>query len=390
MKPRKNFVRLPSPICFTPQMPDLADRIAELHASRGIYLLTIAGARPHLGWSVNLPRRLSRFLVPSYPGSAPARSGFSERIVNVCCWRTGSRLESSLVLYELAKQNFPDDYRKVLRLRMPWFVGLRTTDPFPVLDVANRIAKDERAAFGPFRTRDAAEAYQQQVEGLFQVRRCRETLEPHPEHPGCIYGEMNQCMRPCQCAVSADEYAHEAQRVSEFLSTNGRSPLAVLAAARDRASEEMEFEEAGQIQKRIEKLETASKLRDEVVRVIAEFNGVALTRSSEHLQFRLWPMIGGIWQDPITLDFSSERSGSHSLDSEIRSLVAGALERSADPGNKLEHLAIFTRWYYSSWRDGSWFPFRAPADLNYRRLVRELSKMSEEARRSRVAEAQPC
>jgi hypothetical protein len=371
-------------------MPDLADRLAGLHALRGIYLLTIAGARPHLGWSVNLLRRLSRFLVPSYPASGRAKSAFSERIVNACCWPTGSRLETSLMLYELTKQNFPDDYRKVLRLRMPWFVSLRNSDSFAVLDVANRIAKDEKAVYGPFRTRDAAETYQQHAEGLFQVRRCRETLEPHPEHPGCIYGEMNQCMRPCQCAVSVDEYAHEAQRVSEFLSSNGRSPLAALTAARDRASDQMEFEQAGQMQKRIERLETASKVRDEAVRAVAEFNGVALTRASERQEFRLWPMIGGIWQDSIALNFSSDRPGAHSLDAEIRTLIAGVRETAIDSGNKLEHLAIFSRWYYSSWRDGSWFPFRAPADLNYRRLVRELSKMFEEERRSRATEEQAC
>ena len=327
-----------------------------------------------------MSRRLSRLLVSSYPGSGAERSGLSEKIVNVLCWPTGSRLESSLLLYELTRQHFSEDYRKELRLRMPWFVRLKTNDPFPLLETINRVAQKGVEVYGPFRTRDAAQAYQQQVEGVFQIRRCSEALLPHTGHPGCIYGEMNQCMRPCQCAVSGAEYASEARRVSEFLATNGRSSLAALTAARDRASEQMEFEHASQIQKRIEKLEAAAKTRDEVVRDAAGFHGVALTNSARPLEFRLWPMVAGRWQEPVVLDFSVERSGSGSLDSEIRAQLAKIFAEPDADGNALEHLALFSRWYYSSWRDGSWFPFRTVADLNYRRLVREISKMAEASR----------
>jgi hypothetical protein len=351
-----------------------------LIAKRGIYLLTISGAKPHLGWSVNLHRRLSRFLVLSYPGSGAHKSGFVERITKVSCWPTGSRLESSLMLYELAKEYFPQEYRKVLRLRMPWFLVLTMHDRFPRLEVQNRFGEEQDVTYGPFRTRDAAQAYQQPVEALFQVRRCSETLSPHPDHPGCIYGEMNQCMRPCQCAVSADEYSHEVRRVAELLASNGKSSLSVLKTARDRASEEMEFEQASQIQKRIEKVESAAKARDELIRATSDLHGVALTYSARRLEFSLWPMYAGIWQQPVGLDFSSERPGSTSLDSEIRSLLAQALREPETASNKLEQLAVFSRWYYSSWRDGSWFPFRTLGDLNYRRLVREISKMAEESR----------
>ena len=56
-----------------------------------------------------------------------------------------------------------------------------------------------------------------------------------------MYGEMNLCMRPCQLAVSREEYATEVARVRDFLATNGHHQLAVLMAARDRASEETDF-----------------------------------------------------------------------------------------------------------------------------------------------------
>src|SRR5207244_6958620 len=58
---------------------------------------------------------------------------------------------------------------------------------------------------------------------LFQLRRCEDNLAPSPEHPGCIYGEMNKCLRPCQQVVSIEEYRGEAHRVEEFIRTDGAS-----------------------------------------------------------------------------------------------------------------------------------------------------------------------
>jgi hypothetical protein len=69
--------------------------------------------------------------------------------------------------------------------------------------------------------------------------------------------------------------------------------------------------------------------------------------------------------------------GARSLDQEVREKVQTALAAPAEKGgNRVEQLAVFSRWYYSSWRDGHWFPFAKIQDLNYRRLIREISNMS--------------
>jgi len=278
-------------------------------------------------------------------------------------------------MYNLARLYFPDDYPARLRLRLPWFVGITGNDAFPRLMASNRIPRKAGPLFGPFSSRDAAQRYEQDVLGLFQIRRCTEILMPHPEHPGCIYGEMNQCLRPCQCVVTKEEYASEAGRVAEFLATNGKNRIAALSAARDRACNDTDFEQAALIHKRIESVKAAAAARDEAVAEVREFNGVALTRGIETRCFRLWPMLAGYWQEPITLKFSAEESRSQSIDHELRERLTESLKEAEANGRRVEDLAIFSRWYYSSWRDGQWFPFRSLPDLNYRRLVREISNM---------------
>jgi excinuclease ABC subunit C len=123
----------------------------------------------------------------------------------------------------------------------------------------------------------------------------------------------------------------------------------------------------------------AAAARDEIITEVRYFNGVALTRAVQSRQFRLWPMLGGLWQEPITLDFSAEDVRTKSLDQELREHISKSLKNSTNEGERIEELAIFSRWYFSSWRDGHWYGFRTLADLNYRRLVRDLSKMVQAA-----------
>lgn len=369
-------MKVPIPITLNPQAPDLSQQIATIPGTSGIYALIISDGPAHLAFSANLPRRLARLLISPHTMAESLIARIRKNLARVECWPTGSRLETSLVMYELAKLYFPREHRKHLRLRMPWFVGLTSLQPFPRLVVVNRIWERREPLYGPFPTRELAQRYEHEVLALFQIRKCGDPLIPHPDHPGCIYGEMNQCLRPCQCAVTQEEYADEARRVFEFLASNGGSANAVLAVARDRACEETDFEQAALIHKRIEKVNAASALRDEVIGEVHEFNGLALTPGIEKRQFRFWLMLQGFWQEPITLDFNNENRPGMSLDQELRERLTGATQVIRKEGKQVEHLAVFSRWYFSSWRDGHWFPFRTLADLNYRRLVREISKMA--------------
>jgi len=303
-------------------------------------------------------------------------SSFAQKIENVRYWRVGSRLETSLILYELTRDSYPDSYLRRLHLRLPWFIGLTETRGFARLSVANRLSRSN-VRYGPFRTRDAALLYQEHLQGLHQIRRCVETLAVSPEHPGCIYGEMNQCLRPCQCAVSPEEYASEAGRVAEFLSTGGKSALVPLAATRERAAAELDFEQAALAHKRIEKVQAAMAARDSVIGAVERFHGVAVTRASEADWVNLWPMVAGYWQKPVQLHLpANQEAGARSLDSLVRERLQGAVEAADGEGNRVEHLALFSRWYYSSWRDGHWFPFESVQQVNYRRLVKAISEMA--------------
>ncbi len=370
-------MKIPGPIQFEPRSGDWDAYLPKLRKVAGVYVLTSGGVPLHLSWSTNLERRLQRLLQSASPALHRTTRRLGEMIDRVECWPTGSRLELHIVLYQVARRLYPDRYLKFLKLRLPWFTGLVEDDAFARLESTNRLPAKWGLSLGPFASRASAQQYEAEALSLFQLRRCTEVLTPSPEHLGCIYGEMNQCLRPCQCAVSEAEYATEAARVRDFLKSNGRGIVSTLSSARERACDDMQFEQAAQLHKRIEKVKSAASLRDPVIGDVRQFSGLALTKAVEKGHFTLWPMWKGRWQAQVPLAFLNKESNTKSLDSELRELLSRELKFEESGGDPVEEIAIFARWYYSSWRDGEWFPFADLSNLNYRKLVRELSKMAQ-------------
>jgi excinuclease UvrABC nuclease subunit len=211
------------------------------------------------------------------------------------------------------------------------------------------------------------------------MRRCQEDLVPSPAHPGCIYGEMGMCLRPCQQVVSAEEYRHEVDRVIDFLRTDGRSLVVSATADRDRASTDLDFEQAARQHKRIEKIDAVLALRDELARDIDRLCGVAVTASVDPQAVELWFVLKGCWQPQRRVTFEVVEGKPVSLDQKLREAVSALTPADQPMRQRQEYLAMLARWYYSSWRDGEWFAFDSLENLPYRKLVHAISRVAHKA-----------
>ncbi|MGC9970885.1 MAG: hypothetical protein ABSE56_09865 [Bryobacteraceae bacterium] len=339
-----------------------------------VFLVWPRGGAPYLARTTVLRRRLKRLL--GEPGGPSRLLNLRALASRVEYWLTGSRLEASLLLYELAARHFPQTYLKLLNLRMPHYVKIILSNPFPRTQVTARLGGGRSLYYGPFRTRASAEQFESQALDLFQVRRCQENLDPRPEHPGCIYGEMNMCLRPCQQVVGAGEYASEVGRLIEFLESGGRSLAGPLEASRDRLSEEMDFEAAARQHKQLDKVQQVERLRDSLVREAGRLDGVAVAASAAPGAVELWFVAGGCWQAPVRFGFEVVEGKTVSIDHRLREVVAGLDPRRLPARERQEHLALLSRWYYSSWRDGEWLSFDGLERIPYRKLVRAISRVA--------------
>lgn len=362
---------VPDPVVV--EVGDLDSRIAEVPNSDAVFLVRAGERSAYLAKTSMLRRRLLRILKPA--GGARRSLNLRDVVTRVEYWPTGSRFESMLLHYALAQRDFPEDYLRLIKLRMPAYVKLILANEFPRTQVTARLAGGQALYYGPFRTRAGAELFENQFLDLFQIRRCQENLEPGPQHPGCIYGEMNKCLRPCQEIVSAAEYGSEVKRVEEFLNGDGAALLSITSAARDRLSQEMNFEEAARQHQRLERIEAVLGLRDDLVSDVDRLYGVAIAPSTSADSVLLWFLCQGSWQLPRQFVLTSNVS----LDSRLRELVASLDPVAVPLGEKQEHLALLARWHYSSWSDGEWIGFHGWDEVPYRKLVRAISRVRQKA-----------
>jgi excinuclease ABC subunit C len=353
---------------------DVETSFENLPKGPAVFAIWPSEGEPYLGRTNVLSRRLKRLLrSTAEPSRMLNLRGVAMRVEY---WRTASQLEGNLVLYELARQLLPTKYIQFLKLRMPSYVRLIQSNRFPRTQVTSRISREPSQYYGPFKSRAAAEEFERGFLDLFQLRRCQEDLDPRPDHPGCIYGEMNMCLRPCQEVVGVAEYASEAARVAEFLSTGGQHLLQVTEAARDRLSGEMDFEEAARQHKRVDRIEQVLKFRDALAFDIDRLNGVAVTESVTPANVKLWFIIAGCWQSPQDFQVGATGGKTVSIDHRLREVAASVEGTRTEGRERQEHLALLARWFYSTWRDGEWISFENMEKLSYKKLTGAVSRVA--------------
>lgn len=339
-----------------------------------VFLLWPKEGAPYLSKTALLRRRLLRLLKER---ERPSRLlNLRHTVARIEYQLTGSAFENAVVCYDQARRHFPDRYLDLMKLRMPPYVRVVLSNEFPRSHITTHVTRTGGFHFGPFRSRTSAERFEAQFLDLFQMRRCQEDLVPSPQHPGCIYGEMAMCLRPCQQVVGAPEYAHEVGRVVDFLRTDGRSLLETIARSRDRLSEEMQFEDAARQHKRYEKVQDVLRLRDELARDIDGLHGVAITRSLAADAVELWFVREGYWCAPERFGFEVVEGKPVSLDRKLRDVFARVAPLKLTVRERQEYLALLSRWYYSTWRDGEWLAFESYDEIPYRKIVNAVSRVA--------------
>jgi excinuclease ABC subunit C len=348
--------------------------LEELPNRPAVFLIHAATGKPWLTRTNVLRRRLQRLLGST---DKPSRLlNLRDSAVRVEYRVTGSKLEAQFVIWELARQYLGPDYRKEIRLRLPPYVKLVLSNPYPRTQTVSRIGRANAVYFGPFRTRSTAVAFESEFLDLFQLRRCEEDLAPSEDHPGCMYGEMGRCLRPCQRVVGPEEYARETARVASFLQTTGKSLLQPAMAARDQASADMDFEAAAVQHQRVKRIEDVLGLRDEMTGEVNSLNAIAVVPSAEPETIVLGWLRGGSWQGFTPLPLAAVDGRAVSLDTRLRELASSIGEKPAEPQERMEQLAMLSRWFYSSWCDGEMLMVDAWDKIPWRKLVNAVARVA--------------
>jgi excinuclease ABC subunit C len=369
---------------FTPERDE--EFFSQLPSRPGVCLISSkeSSAEPYLIRTADLRRRLQRLLGLSDPASK--RLNLRE-FAHIARYReTGSAFEQTLTYYHNAKQLFPKRYRQLMRLRPAPVLKINLRNAYPRCFVTRNIVVDEQCQptsgiyYGPFASRRPAEAFAEKMLDFFKVRRCQIKIRRDPTFPGCLYSEMKMCLAPCFAGCTKEEYDVEVERLVQFLNTNSLSLHDTLARDRELASEEMDYEKAAAIHKKLEKLDDVLRGKPELSRRIQNLDAVVLQRAVAEHTIAFFGVRGGRLADPFHLPFG-DTGGPASAEKTVRDYLAGvwsaAPPASVNPKQSAaelgEHLGLLARWFFSSPREGEIF-FREK-DWPYRRILRACSRL---------------
>jgi excinuclease ABC subunit C len=331
--------------------------------------------RPYISKTLDLRRRLMRLLGERQRNSKLL--SLREMTRRIEYQYVGSAFEAHWLLYHLNRTYYPRHYRTRLRLKPPALLKLNLSNRFPRCYPTRRIASDGSLYYGPFPSRVAAERFAAEFLDLFKIRRCAEDLHPDPTHPGCMYSQMRMCMAPCFQGCTDDEYHHEVDRVVEFLASQGQSLTRSLEAERDRSSEILDFESAARAHRKIDKVHDVLRLKPEPVRNLRNLHAVVIVPGAESQSVSFFLLRSGELCGPVSLALDENVPSPLPLDERLHLLFQILMNGTgfADKAPLWEHLSLFAKWYYSSFREGEIVMLSSPAEIPHARLIRICRKM---------------
>lgn len=335
------------------------------------------GAEPYVGKTANLRRRIERLL--STPDEYSRRLNLRERVGAIEYSLTGSDFESGFLLYHVLREAFPETYEKRLHLRPAPLVKLHLENEYPRASITTRLGRGggKNVYYGPFPSRTMAEKFMNDALDFFKMRRCVEDLHPDPAFPGCVYSEMKMCLAPCFKGCTDEEYRNEVIRVEDFLSTRGESLKRQISQDRDRASENLAFEDAAALHARLEKLTPVLQQLPEEVQRVDHMRALIVQASTMTESVTLFRVDAGAIAGPLDFPVSSpEHAKSQSMEARIHAALeqfpAANLRSAAE---RMEHLALLKRWCYRGTRKGEIFFANAKGDLPMRQVVRGIGRV---------------
>lgn len=150
----------------------------------------------------------------------------------------------------------------------------------PVGDVAaDRPARSARKGkgvfYGPFTSALSARETWKIIHRIFPLRRCTNSSFKNRVRP-CLYHHLGQCLAPCVLPVSQEDYQAVLQKVELFLGGRSAELLGQLQQDMQRASDELNFEQAASLRDQIKAVQATLEKQSAVLPEVADLDVIGL------------------------------------------------------------------------------------------------------------------
>ncbi|MGE5481261.1 MAG: excinuclease ABC subunit UvrC [Chloroflexota bacterium] len=267
-----------------PQLPNVLEKVSNLPAKPGIYQYKNAeGKIIYVGKAKNLRNRVRSYFQKNRPRDAKTQALIS-KIADLEVMLVDSEAEALILEDTLIKRHKPR-YNVLLRDDKSYPYIRVTNEPFPRLFVTRKVIRDGSKYYGPYTEVGQLKALIRTIRTIFMLRSCDliitdESIEKQ-KHRVCLDYHIHKCEGPCVGLVSKEAYNENIKSAIQILLGKTRAIEAQLKEKMEKYAEEMKFEAAGVIKRRLDILREYMSKQKIVTSEPVDRDIFALTRDGD-------------------------------------------------------------------------------------------------------------
>lgn len=232
-------------------------KTTEIPTDPGVYRFSDAQGRViYVGKAKNLRNRLtSYFQDPANLHPRTQQMVFTA--ANVQWTVVNSEVEALTLEYNWIKEFDPRFNVMMKDDRSYPYLAVTTAENVPRMQVMRGMRAKNVRYFGPYSQVWALRDTVDQLQKVFQVRTCADSVFKRAQAQGrpCLLGYIEKCAAPCVGKVSVVEHRQRVEQLCQFMSGKVGPYLADLRAEMKAAAGELEFEKAARLRDNLQALE---------------------------------------------------------------------------------------------------------------------------------------
>lgn len=226
-------------------MFDFQEELKKLPHCPGVYIMHDANDNIiYVGKAINLHNRVRSYFRKNI-GRGPQIDKMVTLIARFEYIVTDSELEALVLENNLIKEHRPK-YNTMLKDDKTYpYIKVTVSEDYPRVLFCRQMKKDRSRYFGPYTSAGAVKDTIELINKLFCLRTCNRNLSKEVRgERACLNYHIGQCLAPCQGKITREEYQEQVKGALAFLNGNYQDTLKELEQKMQRASENLEFEEA--------------------------------------------------------------------------------------------------------------------------------------------------
>ncbi|TGL45885.1 excinuclease ABC subunit UvrC [Leptospira perdikensis] len=231
----------------------IQEKIKNLGSLPGCYLWKNEdGQVIYVGKALKLQSRVRSYLNPNQK-DRKTRALYVE-LYDLDWIATSTEKEALLLEATLIKKYNPKFNVRLKDDKKYPFLCVSTSEDFPMVFLTRKVKDNGDRYFGPFTDVKAARDTLELIHRIFPIRKTKLKLPlAKPQRP-CLNFHMGRCLGPCQGNITKETYAELVDEILNFLEGKKERLVTGLKTAMVQASEKLEYERAGFLKARIDKI----------------------------------------------------------------------------------------------------------------------------------------